>query len=61
MEYQDRKRVDGYNFKQGWGVAAAVVLAAIVINLGVAYIHYTTSAKSPNDLTYKTVGRPQHN
>lgn len=57
MEYEHRTRVDGHNFKQGWGVAAAVVLAAIVINLVVARIHYSTSAKSPNDLTYKTAGR----
>jgi len=40
----------------GWGIAAIVVIAAIVINGWVAYIHYTTSDRHPTDPMYRAVG-----
>jgi hypothetical protein len=40
----------------GWGIAAIVVIGAIVVNAFVAYIHYSTSSRHPTDPMYRAVG-----
>ncbi len=55
--HQDR-RIDGYNFKQGWPAAVLTIIAAIAINAAVTWFHFTHANRSPNDVMFRAKGAP---
>jgi hypothetical protein len=40
----------------GWGFALFIIALAVVINSTVAYIHYTTSSRPPQDVMFRAKG-----
>jgi hypothetical protein len=40
----------------GWGFAILIIALAVIINSAVTYYHYTTSARSPQDVMFRAKG-----
>lgn len=55
MTVLHRRRSENHTGR-GWGIAAIVVIGAIVINACVAWVHYTTSSRHPTDPMYRAAG-----
>lgn len=43
---------------QGWPVAIAIIVLAVVVNVAVYLVHERTSSRSPRDPMFRAVGTP---